>query len=272
MEIICNAWTICIGAILWMVCVHGSSTTAQHLLSATDEEWKKAGNCRGLWRPDKLVGTCFGLKKHTAYDDINHITLVNSSVDCRSLCCNLGDKCVSWQYSTTTAECKLGPVMRLGLEKTGKSGWCDPVPPQEWTGAKLAKRAQPGKCSWGDALPLQCFGFGDPKLNSTGGLYVSEADCAKWCCESPKCDMWQQHNDRGCFYSTTKPSKKDKKKMVNGITCSKQLIKYTGGRKCLEGYCGGLESKILPVYKKNQEQMQILKSLCTGGDCVKRLE
>ncbi len=129
------------------------------------------------------------------------------------------------------------------------------------------------RCEWSDEkLSLQCFGFGDAKLNSSGGNSVSASECEKSCCNSDTCDMWQQHNDRGCFFSKTRMNKK-KTKIINGITCSKELIVYTGGRKCLQGYCGGLEGKILPTYEKNRLQQQMLKSLCKGGDClVKKIE
>jgi hypothetical protein len=191
--------------------------------------------------------------------------MINSSIDCRSLCCNLKERCVSWQYISATRECKLGPIMRLGLEKTGKPGWCDPIPPQTWKGAKLLSRSADGKCEWGDSLPLQCFGFGDPRVKSSGEAFT-EQECQQECCNSATCDMWQQHDDRGCFYSRTKKNKAGKE--VNGITCSKKLIAYTGGRKCLKGYCGGLEDKILPVYEENKLHTQMLKSLCKSRDCA----
>ena len=171
--------------------------------------------------------------------------------------------------------------MRLGLEKTGKSGWCDPIPPQTWNGAKLVSRSEDGqKCVWGEALPLQCFGFGDPRINKSktnngegGGSNnnynnnaFSQQECQQECCNSKTCDMWQQHDDRGCFYSRIHKNKAGK--TVNGITCSKKLIAYTGGRKCLKGYCGGMEEKILPVYEENLLRAQMIKSLCKDGECM----
>ena len=72
--------------------------------------------------PEKLPGRCFGLKKHSEFSELSSIKVIKSSDECRSVCCNLESKCVSWQYQQATKECKLGGVMRLGLEVTGTPG------------------------------------------------------------------------------------------------------------------------------------------------------
>ena len=48
-------------------------------------------------RKDHLVGKCFGLREVDQVPETSHIKSVKSLEDCRSICCNLGDKCVSWQ-------------------------------------------------------------------------------------------------------------------------------------------------------------------------------
>ena len=48
-------------------------------------------------RPDNLVGQCFGLELHTKFEELAEISVVESAEDCRSICCNLNDRCVSWQ-------------------------------------------------------------------------------------------------------------------------------------------------------------------------------
>jgi len=36
----------------------------------------KPGKCKGSWRPDKLVGRCFGLKLHNEYEELKSIIQV----------------------------------------------------------------------------------------------------------------------------------------------------------------------------------------------------
>ena len=78
-------------------------------------ELLKPGKCKGIWRPDALVGRCFGLKLHNEYEELKFIPSIESSGDCRALCCNMGDKCVSWQYQASSKDCRLGPAVRYDL-------------------------------------------------------------------------------------------------------------------------------------------------------------
>lgn len=196
------------------------------------------GKCRSLWRPEHLLGKCFGLKDQESFSSLKGIPKAESVQDCRSLCCNMGEECISWQFEKIQGICKLGGVMRLGLENTGTPEWCDPLPPDIWKGNKLKSRvARDGKntCEWGERLRHQCFGLGNERKNSKGEK-LDSASCAQACCDDPNCALWQEDRHRGCFFA---PNPKD------DIWCEVESKKYDGGRKCVKGFCGGLEDKLL---------------------------
>lgn len=202
------------------------------------------GKCKGLWRPDHLVGRCFGLSPSTGkrYRELLEGVDIKSSSDCRAVCCNLGEKCVSWQYLAATNECKLGGVVRLGFEKTGTPDWCDPQPPEVWNGKRLFSRGIDGQCIWSEKnQSTQCFGLGDQRRSPIGES-LSTAECAKACCEDTSCDIWQETPNRGCYFGRT-------------TQCPKSQGPWEGQRKCLPKYCGGQENEILPAYEALQKKL-----------------
>lgn len=204
------------------------------------------GKCKGLWRPDNLIGRCFGLSPTTGkrYRELLDGVQIKSSSDCRAVCCNLGDKCVSWQYLSATNECKLGGVVRLGFEKTGTPDWCDPEGPSEWNGKRLAFRGVDGQCVWSEKnQSTQCFGLGDQRKSQSGEV-LSADECAKACCADKMCDIWQESPTRGCYFGRT-------------TQCSKAQGPWEGQRKCLPKFCGGKEDEILPAYESIQKKMSI---------------
>jgi hypothetical protein len=206
-------------------------------LSSSDNVWLvPTGKCKKLWRKDRLVGRCFGLTLHSQFPELISVKTVNSPVECRTLCCNLGEKCVTWQYAIKAKECKLGPPVRLGLESAPTGDWCEPLPPGKWNGQRLLERASINKCEWGDRLPTQCFGLGPEQLNTTNGRLNTEA-CQQACCASRGCKMWQELPSRGCYFGSG-----------DGVWCEKadaSQEEYVGTRKCIPKFCGGLESEHL---------------------------
>jgi hypothetical protein len=203
-------------------------------------DWFAKGRCKGNWRPDKLVGRCFGLTPHSTYPELAHISSMNKSSDCRALCCNYGSKCVTWQYESTEKVCKIGREVRLGLEDGGSPFWCDPFPPAEWSGRRLESRGMDGTCKWSsERLKVQCFGLGAERLNSTQGSLTNQ-QCGEQCCADPKCEIWQEMSGRGCYFSAQK-----------GVTCNddRPSAFYEGSRKCIQDHCGGMEAKYLKPLK-----------------------
>jgi hypothetical protein len=223
--------------IIWLI-VYVSAIHAAEEAGQLDKILRP-GYCKGLWRPENLPGKCFGLRPHGDYDEAKHIPVVHSSKECRALCCNLGDKCISWQYHAATKVCRFGMIVRLGLEATGTSDWCDPSPPAQWNGNRLVSRVG-GQCIWGETIPTQCFGFGPERLKNDKPLNTEQ--CAAACCEDKDCGMWQEIPGRGCYFSRKE-----------GIFCAASIEEpYEGGRKCVPGYCGGLEEQILGAYNKTK--------------------
>jgi hypothetical protein len=200
--------------------------------------WLKSGNCKGLWRDDKLIGKCFGFYSYKKkYPQLNGVEVITSA-ECRSLCCNMGDRCINWQFYSDPSdpnvhECKItDKIVRLGFEKTGTPDWCDPHPPARWNGHRIVSRKADGTCEAGDILPYQCFGLGDERKDGAGNA-LDENGCAEACCKDPKCDMWQQFPGRGCYYSK------------NVGRCNKNTGVFEGGRKCVKGHCDGKEASKL---------------------------
>ena len=211
--------------ILCLICIFYLSQ------SKTDKGGKKK-TCKGIWRPEELVGKCFGFKLFSELPD--HPANITKPSECRSFCCSLGDKCVSWQFETTQGLCKVGGIARLGLEATGTPDWCDPYPDMKWNGRTLSSRSPSGKCEWDAHLPKQCYGLG-PERKSTSGDALNTEGCAEACCKDSNCQIWQELPGRGCYFSSKSEA-----------SCSKDPERfYTGGRKCIPGFCSGLEAKIL---------------------------
>lgn len=198
----------------------------------------ETGKCNGLWRPEPLPGKCFGLNPVP-----NQYGVVANLRDCRSLCCNLGENCISWQFQTSTSTCRIGGVIRLGLEKTGTADWCDPLPPSTWNGNRLISKQADGVCVWGEELKSQCFGLGDERKSVQGSRYDA-AGCRAACCSAASvggsgvtagCAMWQEAEGRGCFFSETATTQCPKMKGE----------RFIGGRKCVPKFCGGMEDLLL---------------------------
>ena len=76
---------------------------------------KKTGKCKGLWRPDSLPGRCFGLKQLAEFKELKELKVEKMTKDvCRTLCCNMGTDCVTFQFlgllnsTDGTGTCTLG--------------------------------------------------------------------------------------------------------------------------------------------------------------------
>ncbi len=60
--------------------------------------------------------------------------------------------------------------------------------------------------------------------------------CEQACCDSANCGMWQESPGRGCYFTAD----------VKSVGCDdKAVARYEGGRKCVTGFCGGMEDLIL---------------------------
>lgn len=181
--------------------------------------------CEKQWRSDRLVGKCFDLVVYSEYNQLKHIKIVESAVQCKSLCCSLGESCITWQYIIDSKTCKLGGPVRLGLEVMGTDLWCEPYPPVKWTGNKMKKQDTGYKCEWGEQLHTHCFGLGEERKGANESR-LSASECADACCALKGCAMWQKMPDRGCFFSQKE------------TLCDSYVGVYDGGRKCVPGFCG----------------------------------
>jgi hypothetical protein len=205
-----------------------------------ETDWLKPGKCKNLWRHARLAGRCFGLSHYKEFVPHLKNLVISTSEECRALCCNLGDKCVSWQFVTRSKdlnykECRLtDKILRLGNEPTGTPEWCDPHPPSKWNGNKLLSKAN-GVCQWGEQLPGQCFGLGDEHRDSRSKP-LNTTSCAQACCNDPQCEIWQEVPGRGCYFNK-----------AEGIWCEIEPELYEGARKCISGFCDGREKEILAV-------------------------
>ena len=106
-----------------------------------------------------------------------------------------------------------------------------------WNGKRL-KSKKDGVCTWGESLPTQCFGLG-PEVLTEDKKQHSTQSCEEACCANKDCEMWQEMAGRGCYFASSK-----------GVWCDAPQGKFDGARKCVPGYCGGMEDKILPAYYK----------------------
>lgn len=196
--------------------------------------------CLNQWTGENLIGRCWGLTTSTNVPDILSTAgeLAALSADgCRKLCCDLGEKCISWQFWGASGICKVGKTVRLGLEGGNTHRWCEPLPPQKWVGGKrnlitsLLKNdsssdsQKAANCEWGENESGQCFGLGPEHLNSTKGR-LSAIECALGCCENPHCRLWQHLPDRGCYFNDNQ--------LAETPHCDQYKGVYTGGRKKLK--------------------------------------
>lgn len=196
--------------------------------------------CADQWTGENLPGRCWGLTTSTS---IPHIgpgigEKAASSVDeCKKLCCDLGDKCITWQFWGASGICKAGKTVRVGGEGGNTPRWCEPDVPQKWNGGKrnvtsnpLQNDANPNwkapsTCEWAGQQAGQCFGLGPERLNAEGGR-MSASECAAGCCANPHCRLWQHVPLKGCFFN--------KDALKEDPHCDQYSGAYIGGRKKLK--------------------------------------
>lgn len=233
-------WALfCLTLLVCLLCNGTNGLQIDEKTETTENKYLKPGLCKGLWRQDHVLGRCVAqIKPHSDFDELKDVAVVLNAKDCRSICCNLGEKCVTWQYQASTQICKLGPPVRLGLEAAPTGDWCDPNPPAVWNGRRKALNSTPGHCAWIEDLPNQCFGQG-PEIKSSSGGRLSTKQCEEYCCNNSNCILWQELPDRGCYNGNEKR-----------VWCDKKQGAFEGGRKCVPKFCGGLEDQILPAYAK----------------------
>jgi hypothetical protein len=239
----------------------GASSSSQH-------------QCKGLWRPEQLVGRCFGLKQYTDFPQFattSHNTgaaaaaateqqqqqqLTLTANACRHMCCMAGKDCVSWQFQSNPKMCFLGDVIRLGTEsyKTGVSDWCEPKAPEKWHGRRLEKRMSSTAgsggvgsplCVWGEHIPAQCFGLGAERRSSSSSSSNSSGDSGSGDggdaalnteqCAAACCA------DPDCTMWQEIPGRGCFYGHKRDTWCGNATLitSYHGGRKCIPGYCGG---------------------------------
>lgn len=171
--------------------------------SGTSQKKRVHTDCKNIWTGDHLVGRCFGLNVHSRFSELFHIEVVETPDECKTLCCELGDKCMTWQYWNENKRCNLGPAVQLsnedGVDKIvdGSSSWCEADPPVVWRGKRIMTRDGP-KCEWGDSVPTRCHGLGAEKRGDDGNRLAKNV-CERACCHTAGCQIWQQHPERGCF-------------------------------------------------------------------------
>ena len=105
----------------------------------------------------------------------------------------------------------------------------------------MLTKKQNNVCFWGSEVPYQCFGLGVERLHLNQRIESAEL-CETACCYSNKvnCEVYQYQPGRGCFFGESK-----------NVWCGNKLEEVPeGGRKCLPGFCGGEELRILEKYKK----------------------
>ena len=196
----------------------GSGTTSglgrSALLTSTDQN-KTTTSCKYL--PELLVGRCWGLtginEKHFSWGTMTKRSISNA-MECETLCCDMGDKCITYQWLNEKKMCHIGKHVRLGKEGGSVGEWCEPLPPAKWNGRKrilpqlqgtaaataptaganaggTTERKRDKKCEWGEPLPRQCWHLGPERMNSTNGR-LGPRGCAAGCCANKHCVAWQQ--------------------------------------------------------------------------------
>ena len=176
------------------------------LLTSPDQPEKATSSCKYL--PDLLVGRCWGLtainEKHFSWGSVTKRPIV-SAVECEALCCEMGERCITYQWLNEKKMCHIGKHVRLGKEGGSVGEWCEPLPPAQWNGRKRILPVPPGtttntgmterkrekKCEWGEPLPRQCWHLGPERMNTTNGRLGPRA-CAANCCANKHCIAWQQ--------------------------------------------------------------------------------
>lgn len=184
--------------------------------------------------PDQLVGRCWGLtginEKHFDWGSATKRE-VTTAEECEELCCEMGDRCITFQFRGKEKTCLIGKHVRLGKEHGSTGLWCEPLPPAKWNGRKKiksdptaprdAQKRRMHRCEWGEHLPRQCWHLGPERLNETKGR-MGPGACAAGCCRNEHCIVWQQLPDRGCFYND---------EPMNELHCDKTEETYWGKRK-----------------------------------------
>ena len=153
-------------------------------------------NCQ--WRPEPLVGVCDTTKATPESQKYK------TAQECENACCR-ATTCVSFQFRTKEGCLWANRDTRIGAEKDGVSGWCEPRPPAQWQGqrtkVKGSNEAIPDACRDDEAwnpheLSGQCFGLGARKRIDTN----TPRACQQACCAKEDCAIWQWREDAGCFY------------------------------------------------------------------------
>jgi hypothetical protein len=236
--------------------ISGSDGNSQHQLHRQhNHSLLDGGKCKNhVWRIDAgagLPGKCVGINPTREFEDLEHLVISNWH-ECRALCCNLNERCTTWQYQNKTKTCFLHrKPFRRGPEGAATALYCDPHPTHAWNGKFLHKRTvtvphlkggenkKTYECQWEYNLPAQCFAFGPERLNNSGvismekGVRMNTEECERACCHDPDCNSYQEYPGRGCYYGVS--------------TCKYEEVEggFEGGRKCLPGFCGGLEKEVL---------------------------
>eukprot|EP00658_Telonema_sp_P-2_P044719 TRINITY_DN32618_c0_g1_i1.p1 TRINITY_DN32618_c0_g1~~TRINITY_DN32618_c0_g1_i1.p1 ORF type:complete len:207 (+),score=15.04 TRINITY_DN32618_c0_g1_i1:79-621(+) len=133
-------------------------------------------------------------------------TEVESAAGCAAACCQMGSKCITWQYRRDKG-CLLGGDVRVGQEKDGPGNWCEDSAPAVWHGQAL-DIGRDSACGDGwepNSLSGQCFGLGDRQRISPDTAVA----CRDACCAQPECLTWQFREDKGCFYAPTSRAHKN---------------------------------------------------------------
>ena len=170
-------------------------------------------SCKYL--PELLVVRCWGLtainEKHFSWGAVTK-RLISNAMECESLCCDMGERCITYQWLNEKKMCHIGKHVRLGKEGGSVGEWCEPLPPAQWNGRKRILTPQGGagagagagaekdgtterkrdkKCEWGEQLPRQCWHLGPERMNATNGR-LGPRGCAAGCCANKHCIAWQQ--------------------------------------------------------------------------------
>lgn len=209
---------------------------SSNLSLATTSGVNPQDKCAADWAPLEIIGRCFGLVTHSEYPSFKNIPVVRDAQHCKSLCCELGNKCITWQYWTDIKLCKLGNSVRIGSEHGDTPLWCDSERPIVWEGQKLA-RLPDGRMKAGAppvTVSTQCFGLGGeqkktlPKDASgvAKSVPLSVNECREACLAQKDCAVWQAHERRGCYMGND----------IN-VFCEPYKGGYTGGRRKCNDKC-----------------------------------
>ena len=178
---------------LTMLLENGTSVKPSDLTSVIDASLER---CSHQWQEKDLKTPCHGMRVHSAFMELAAVESVASAKVCKALCCELGNKCGSWQYFvrslprpyTEERICYLGgyvnnvvgsPIDSSSGQPTNTGVWCDALPPLKWRGRRLRHRQLSNRteeaiptrstfskdftCEWGDELPNQCSGLGNER-------------------------------------------------------------------------------------------------------------